>query len=185
MDDIFKIGLVGCAGLGKSTVAEKISNEKKIVFLRSKDITRPILKKYKYVYGDEPVELFLSRKEIEYEIIDERIYAEELLCGGFITDRTTLECFCYAMLNINKYSDDEIKMLEKICRANADKYTHIFYFPYQTGWFEDNGLRTTSVYFQWKIDILIRGILADWKINHHVVPDGIENINRFICEKLY
>lgn len=171
MDKLLKIGLVGSAGLGKSTIAEELANRLGTAFLRSKDITRPILKKYDYVYGEgNYVELFLARKEIEFELVDERIYTENLLSGGFITDRTTLECFCYALLKVEKYLDDEIKLLERRCRENMAKYTHLFYFPCDNGWLDDNGLRTTSVFFQWKIDLLIRGVLHDWKIPCSVCP---------------
>lgn len=182
---IERIGLIGSAGLGRSTFALNISKAKDIMFLRSKDITRPILKKHGYVYGrDIPVEMFLSKKEIEWELVDERIYAESLLSGGFVTDRTTLECFCYALLNVEHYSDEEIRMLEKLCKENMNKYTKLFYFPYKNGWLEDNGLRTTSVYFQWKVDMMIRGLLTDWDIHYLVVPEKSEEINDFLLQNI-
>lgn len=180
----YKIGLIGSAGLGKSTFASAAGKELGLYFLKSKDITRPILKKYGYVYGSGIcVEKFLARKEIEFALVDERIYNEKLLSGGFITDRTTLECFCYAMLNIEHYSEDEIKMLETLCKNNMSTYTHLFYIPRSAGWIEDNGLRTVSSYFQWKVDILIRGILQDWNIPHQTVPDDSKTISEFIINQ--
>lgn len=180
MSEILKIGLIGSAGLGRSTIASNLSKELNLVFLKSKDITRPILKKHGYIYGQgECVEKFLSKKDREFELVDERIYAESLLSGGFITDRTTIECFCYGLLSVETYTDDEIKLLEKICKENAEKYTHIFYFPYTNGWFENNEIRTTSLYFQRKIDMMIRGVIDDWNIPCKIVCND-ENIYDFI-----
>lgn len=179
-----KIGLIGSAGLGRSTFAATISKEKKLYFLQSKDITRPILKKYGYTYGQECVEKFLSKKNIEFELVSERIYEESLLSGGFITDRTTLECFCYALLNTESYTDEDICLLEDMCKNNMSKYTKLFYFPYNTGWLEENGLRTTSKYFQWKIDMMIRGIIQDWNIKAEQVPLHSEEILPFLRESI-
>ena len=171
----YRIGLIGSAGLGKSSIATEIGKRLDIVFLRSKDITRPLLKERGYDYEKcECVEKFLSEKEIEYEIVDKKINQEQLMTGGFITDRTTLECFAYALLSVERYSPDEISMLERICKDNMQKYTHLFYFPYKNGWLENNGVRTVNKYFQWKIDMIIRGLVNDWGLNNVVVLNSKE-----------
>ena len=183
MSEILKIGLVGSAGIGKGSVASKLSEKLGIVFLKSKDITRPVLKKYNYDYlKNECVEKFLSRKEIEFELVSSRIKHESSLNDGFITDRTTLECFVYALLSVEKYTDDEIITLEKKCFKNMRNYSHIFYFPYQNGWLENNGLRTVNTFFQWKIDLMIRGMMDDWNIK--AVTVNADNPVDFILENL-
>ncbi len=167
---IHKIGFIGSAGLGKSGLATKIGKELGIMFLRSKDITRPLLQELGYDYEKcECVEKFLSQKEFEYDIVDKKIHQESLMTGGFITDRTTLECFAYALLSVEHYASDEISLLEKICRENMPKYTHLFYFPYTGGWFEENGVRTVNTFFQWKIDMIIRGLINDWNLSNVIV----------------
>ena len=116
-EQAYRIGLIGCAGLGKSTLALKISNELCIPFLNSKGITRPVLQQYGYEYSESSfVEKFLSKKEIEFEIVSRRLQEESLLMGGFVTDRTTLECFCYAFLGLSTYSEDDFKLLERTCK---------------------------------------------------------------------
>ena len=184
MADIYKIGLIGSAGLGKSGVATEIGKALDIVFLKSKDITRPLLNARGYdVSKCECVEKFLSEKEIEYEIVDRKINQEQLMTGGFVTDRTTLECFAYSLLSVEKYSPDEISMLERICRENMANYTHLFYFPYRNGWLEDNGIRTVNTYFQWKIDMIIRGLLEDWGV-HAVEMEAGQAQAKFILARL-
>ena len=168
MESAYRIGLIGSAGLGKGSLSEKIASKLDIVFLRSKDITRPVLKEYGYDFdrNSECVERFLSEKDLEYAIVDKKINQEKWMsANGFVTDRTTLECFAYALLSVEKYTPDEMAMLERICRENMGNYTHLFYFPYKNGWLEDNGVRTVNTFFQWKIDMLVRGLISDWGIN--------------------
>ena len=137
-----KIGILGCSGLGKSAIGTSLSESLNIPFLSSKDITRPILKKFDYRYSENDyVEYFLSRKEIEFELVDKRLEEERTLSGGFVTDRTTLECFCYAFLSLGSYSEDEFSLLEMICRSNMENYTHLFRLPINAGWLEENGVR--------------------------------------------
>jgi len=162
----YRIGLIGSAGLGKSSIAAKIGKELGISFLRSKDITRPLLADRGFSQEKfDCVEKFLSEKEMEYEIVDKKINHERLMSSGFVTDRTTLECFAYALLSVENYAPDEVSILEKMCHGNMSNYTHLFYFPYGNGWLEPNGVRTVNEYFQRKIDMLIRALLEDWKIN--------------------
>lgn len=185
---MYRIGLIGSAGLGRSTFAKEIAKEKNIIFLPSKNITRPILKKHGWNVLDAShsgcnVEKFLAKKEIEFELVSDRIYQESLLVCGFVTDRTTLECFAYSLLRVEDYSNNDLDILQNICKDNMQKYTHIFYFPYTSGWYEDNGIRTMSSYFQWKIDMMIRGLLNDWKINYIQIPDKANTIE-FIMDNL-
>lgn len=180
-----KVGLIGAAGLGKSTICKEIGKEFDIVFLQSKDMTRPILKKYNYEYSsNEYIEKFLAKKEIEFELVSERIYQESLLSAGFVTDRTTIECFAYALLNCNEYTSEDLDVLESICQKHILNYTHLFYFPYDCGWFEENGIRTVDSYFQRKVDMIIRGLLKDWDVNVIQVPRERDNIKEFIFQSL-
>lgn len=164
-----KIGFIGCAGCGKGYTAKKISQQYKLPFLNSKDITRPILKKYGYEYSqDNYVQKFLSKKSIQFEIVDQRIFEQSLLSGGFVTDRTTLECFCYAFLNLCSYTKEEFQILEKICREDLKQFDFLFYFQKEGSWLEDNGIRTKDENLQWKIDMLIRGLIEDWELTQKI-----------------
>ena len=173
-DRIYRIGLIGSAGLGKSGVATEIGRKLDLPFLKSKDLTRPLLEAYGYDASKcACVEKFLANKDIEYEIVDKKIRHEQLMSNGFVTDRTTLECFAYALLSVEDYDSSEISTLEKICRENMANYTNVFYFPYKDGWLEDNGIRTMNTYFQWKVDAIIRALIDEWGVKAVDVPkDG-------------
>ena len=188
MESAVKIGIIGCSGLGKSSIASAVSKKLEIPFLNSKDITRPILRKFDYRYSEGHfVESFLSRKDIEFELVDKRIEEENLLSGGFVTDRTTLECFCYSFLSLDSYSEDEFSMLEMICKSNMTRYTHLFKLPINAGWLEENGIRTMNVHFQRQIDIMIKGVIQEWKTPVVEIPFEIAKGNHaadFIVESI-
>ena len=61
------------------------------------------------------------------------------------------------------YSDEDIVELEQMCRANVERYTHLFYFN-RPDKIKNNGLRTVNTFFQMKVDFLIRGIIDDWEV---------------------
>ena len=168
----YRIGLIGCAGLGKSTLASKISSELRIPFINSKGITRPVLKKFGYEYSSDCfVEKFLSKKEIENEIVTRRLEEESILSSGFVTDRTTLECFCYAFLGLTTYTDNDFKLLEKTCRSNMKNYTDLYFIPISSGWYESNGIRTVNINFQRMIEMLIEGVASDWGVQMNRIPE--------------
>ena len=184
----FKIGILGCAGLGKSTIANIVSKELNIPYLNSKDITRPILKKFDYNYSENHfVESFLSKKEIEFELVDKRLEEEHILSGGFVTDRTTLECFCYAFLSLNTYTEEEFTMLEDICRSNMVNYTHLFRLPINSGWLEENGVRTMNIHLQRQIDLLVKGVIREWGLSVIDIPCEVAkagDASKYIIESL-
>jgi len=183
-----KIGLIGCAGGGRSSVAREISKELSLPFLSSKDITRPFLQRYGYVYGeDNYVEKFLGQKTIEFQIVEKRLEEELMLSGGFVSDRTSVECFCYSFLSLCTYKPDDFSLLESMCRESISSYTHLFYFPFKGVWFEDNGLRTINASLQWEIDILIRGIISDWNLDVISIPLEFmhnKSVDRFIIQEI-
>lgn len=189
MEELLKIGFIGCSGLGKSNIAKNLSENLELPFLNSKDITRPILKRFEYQYSENHfVEKFLSRKDIEFELVDKRIEEETLLTGGFVTDRTTLECFCYAFLSLNSYTIDEFSMLEMMCKSNMENYTHLFYFPIDAGWLEENGVRTMNIHFQRQIDLMIKGIIGQWGIQANEIPFQVAKegkVAEYIKEAIY
>ena len=176
-----KIGLIGCPGTGKTTLAFKLSNSLDIPMILSKTFTKQILERDNYDYAPNKfVEHFLAQKDREFELVKGRIKAENE-SRGFITDRTTLEQFAYSLLNIESYSNDDIVELETICRDNMSNYTHLFYLP-RVKQIRDNGIRTVNTFFQMKIDFIIRGIIDDWRISVQKLPNDIQEAVNIVTE---
>ncbi|MBP5458833.1 MAG: AAA family ATPase [Clostridia bacterium] len=167
-----RIGLLGCAGLGKGTVARIVSRKLKIGLVESKDITRPVLDRLGYRHSDKCfVERLLARRDHEFEILYSRLQAEEEI-KDFVADRTALECFVYAHLRIDTYSEDEFRLLEECCLENVRKYDRLYYIPFSHGWQERNGVRTINREFQWMVDALVRAVVEKWGLSPEIPPEG-------------
>lgn len=177
-----KIGLLGCAGLGKSSIARIVSKKRKIRFLESKALTRPVLERIGYQYSENSfVEMFLARKDIEFELVSSRIQEET---GSFITDRTVLECFSYAFLRLDTYSKEDFQLLEETCLDNIRSYDYLYYIPFDYGWQENNGVRTANKEFQWMVDGIIRNVIERWNLQVRTPARGnVEKIASQIAKE--
>ena len=165
-----KIGLLGCAGLGKSSIARMVAAKRKINFLESKNLTRPVLERIGYQYSENSfVEMTLAKKDIEFELVSNRIQHET---GSFITDRTTLECFSYAFLRLDTYSKEDFSLLEETCLENIKTYDYLYYLPFDYGWQEKNGIRTVNKEFQWMVDTLIKNVIDRWDLQVKIPSKG-------------
>lgn len=170
---MLKIGLIGTGGCGSTTIAKEVSSIINIPFIKSSDMTKIILKRDNYDY--EPnhfVEKFLSEKNREFELINLRINQEHEL-NNFITDRTTLENFVYALDSLENYTMDELNIIHEKCFNNMKNYTHLFYLKRREN-IKNNGIRTINVFYQRNIDYLIKGTIKDWNLN---VIELYEDIN--------
>lgn len=175
MSKLFKIGLIGTPGSGRTTVAVQLSERLQLPFLTSKSVTQKILDRdgFDYMSGMY-VENFLAEKSREKELIDSKIKSEKD-AKGFITDRTTLEQFAYALLVVEQYSDEEILKLQDKCRKHLGIYTHLFYFP-RAFTIKKNGVRTTNKFFQMKMDFIIKGLLSEWNVKFIENANDLETI---------
>ena len=178
-----KIGLIGAGGCGSTTVASIVSTELNIKFIRSSDFTRSILKRDGYGYEPNSfVERFLADKKREVELINWRIDAEHQQ-EDFITDRTTLENYVYALDSIQNYSTDELNILHCRCWKNMKRYTHLFYLPRKDD-IKDNKLRTLNVFYQRNVDYLIQGVIKDWGLNVIELPKDIDESVEIILNEV-
>lgn len=115
-----KIGLIGAAGGGRTTVAMEVARKLNVHFISSHSITRPILERDKYNYSMGYVEYFLGPRE--KELIECRI-DEESKFKSFVTDRTVLDQFAYLMLSLQHFSTEDVEKMEAVCRAHMKTYT--------------------------------------------------------------
>lgn len=162
-DKNMRIGLIGSAGTGRTTVALEVSKALELPFLGSHSITAKILDSEGYNYDPNiPVEHFLALPQRQQKLIQDRMVEEKKL-GSFITDRTTLDHFAYALLVVHTYSDEQIEMFRKMCQDHMKSYTHLFYFK-RAEVVKRNNLRTANKWFQMHVDFIIRGLLDDWKV---------------------
>lgn len=181
MSNQYKIGLIGTPGSGRTTVAFKLSDQLHIPFLSSRAVTQKILERDGYNYDSGVyVENFLAVKHREKELIANKIKSErEVEC--FITDRTTLEQFAYALLEVEQYEDGEIEKMENTCKGHLKLYSHLFYFK-RSNDIKINGVRTTNKFFQMKMDFIITGLIGEWNIPVIEIDSDADVILKYLSE---
>lgn len=164
-----RIGIVGAAGTGKSSLAESISKSLGIPFLKSKDITHLILKRDSYDYSSGvQIERFLANTGRQNEIL--RRTLEQQGESIFVTDRTVIDLAAYALCEIRE-NCDAVRNIVNTCRKNATRYTHLFLCPWQDTPLTDNGKRTLNPCYQFTIHTIERGIMDDWGCKYYVLPN--------------
>lgn len=169
-----KIGLIGTGGSGSSTIASELAIKLFLPFIRSSDLTRPLLKEEKYDYSIQ-VEKFLATTEREFYLVNKRI-DEEKKFDNFITDRTTLESFAYALDNMDVFPVEQLNILQCKCLNNMKNYDKLFFVPRREE-IGNNGLRTLNVFYQRKIEYIILGLISAWKLNVIHLPREEDQIS--------
>lgn len=169
-EKIIRIGCIGSAGTGRTTIAMKLASELGISFLRSANITDEILKRDGYDFSNgQCVEMFLSQSNRESEIIYKKIRIEKEH-PSFVTDRTLLDNFAYILMNVSAYQVDVATKLNRMCRDHMSNYTHIVYFK-RKEIIRNNNKRTVNKWFQMSVDFIIQGLIKEWNINT-IIVDG-------------
>ena len=166
-NDNIKIGVVGAAGTGKSSLAESLARALKVPNLKSKEITHTILNRDGYDYSSGiQIERFLANTGRQNEIL--RLTLEQQNIAAFVTDRTVIDLAAYALCEMRENSD-VVKYIVDTCRKNVSKYTHLFMCPWQDSPLTNNGKRTLNPWYQLVVHTIERGIMDDWGCQYHVM----------------
>lgn len=174
---MYRIGVCGCGGTGKSSLAESLAKALTVPCLRSKDITQLILSRDGYDYSSGiQIERFLANTGRQNEIL--RRTMEQQAIAQFVTDRTVVDLAAYALCELreNRDNSDILKNIVDTCRKNVVNYTHLLLCPWQDQ-LTDNGKRTLNPWYQLVIHAIERGIMDDWGCQYHVMQT-VGNDNR-------
>lgn len=156
-----RIGIVGCAGTGKSTVAETVATRLGIPNLKSREITEDILRRDGYDYSSGiQIERFLANSGRQNEILRRTI--EQQSVPDFVTDRTVVDLAAYAVCEMHHSDPTALRRIVDTCRKNVSVYTHLFLCPWRDVQVADTGKRTLNPWYQYLIHITELGILTDW-----------------------
>ena len=156
-----RIGVMGCAGTGKSAVAEEVSLKMGVPNLKSREITEDILRRDGYDYGSGiQIERFLANTGRQNEILRRTI--EQQTVSDFVTDRTVVDLAAYAICEMHHSDPTALRRIVETCRKNIPVYTHLFLCPWRDVPVADTGKRTLNPWYQYLIHIMERGILDDW-----------------------
>jgi adenylate kinase family enzyme len=166
---VYRIGIVGSAGVGKSSLGLALSEKLGIPFLCSKDVTLDILKSEGYDYSSGvQVERFLAQGGRQDKIFKRTIDAESSN-PSFVSDRTVIDLMAYSIAELY-YSDPQKvgKCFEQYAE-HTNRYTHLFFCAWGQKPLIDNKVRTLNPWYQFIIHSLELGILEVWNLDYHVL----------------
>jgi len=157
-----RIGIVGCAGTGKSAFARSLSTEQKIPVLESKQITQDILNRDGYNYSSGiQVERFLANSGRQNEIL-RRTMEQEDSVDDFVTDRTVVDLAAYVVCEMHDIDTEVVRNIFETCSRRVSRYTHLFFCPWKDEPISENSKRTLNPWYQFLIHAAEMGILKSW-----------------------
>ena len=163
-DRNIRLGFLGCSGTGRTVVATELAKRLSLPLLLSRSITQPVLARDGYDYASgQQVERFLAAERREIELIDTRIKREQEL-GDFVSDRTIIDHFAYLLLDVDNYSDSDMKEMLAVCQKHASTYNYLFHIPWPNTKPRANGVRTVNRWYQYGVDAMIRGLCNSWNV---------------------
>lgn len=163
------VGIVGCAGTGKTSLAKAVSEKLGIQFLEAKQITQPILDLDEYDYGSGiQVERFLSSASRQQSILSGTCQQQKLF-GSWITDRTFVDIAAYAVCGLHDSDPAVLRRILAQCRQVVMRgcYSHIFLCPWEDTPLKDNHKRTLNPWYQYLIHAIELGLMKDWDVGFH------------------
>lgn len=165
-----KIAIVGAHGVGKTTLSEKLAKYLNLPTIH--DVAIEALDKGFEINENTPPEtqFWLFARQLE----------EERLTKAFVADKCLMDYTVYADII---FDDDRLKsLLAEMIEKNA-KYDYVFYLPIEFP-IEDNGIRSTDVEFQKRVDERYRDLLNSWNIKHTTLSGSVEDRLKKALESL-
>lgn len=155
-----RITIIGAHGVGKSTLSKELSTALNLPIIH--DVVVEAFKKGFEINENTPVEtqFWLFARQLE----------EEKNTQQFIADKSLMDYSVYADV---LFTDERVKsLLAEMVRKNIN-YDQVFYLPIEFA-IEDDGLRSTNIDFQKRVDDRYRELISDWGIEHTVLTGSVE-----------
>lgn len=165
-----RIGIVGCAGTGKSALAASVAEKLAVPNLKSREITESILRRDGYDYGSGiQIERFLANTGRQNEIL--RMTIEQQAAAQFVTDRTVIDLAAYAACEMHHSDATALRRIIETCKKNVGTYTHLFLCPWRDMPIAATGKRTLNPWYQYLIHVTERGIMDDWGCKYVILVE--------------
>jgi predicted ATPase len=161
-----KIAITGCAGLGKTLLAQLVAQRLKTSVITG--TARVILEKHNYSWSHSHIESFIESRGLRQELFDLQKSSEEK-AGSFVTDRAYVEQAAYLIVEGlgQRALPDEKTPIELIsaCKTEMMKYDVVVYLPFSV-----NDVADTDTMYRITVDSVIRRLLSAW-IPNFMIPE--------------
>lgn len=165
MKQPLRIALVGSAGVGKTTLAERLAAELGLPL--SVDPVRGLLAELGL---NAPNSLNDgSRLDLCQKVLARRI-AFEGAHASFVADRAALDTAVYWLRWCPRGANDATAALFATARSHMTRYSHVFMLPWGALPLVDDATRTPDRWYQYGMHALTLGVLRDWNVPHLALP---------------
>jgi len=162
-----RIGLVGSAGTGKSSLGKALAARLDVPFLAAKTITQSILERDGYDYGSGiQIERFLSNGGRQKEML-RRTVGEQKSHDEFVTDRTVIDLAAYAIVELHGCDAQMVNRIYASCKRHVRRYTHLFFCPWSSAPMKGNRRRTLNPWYQFVVGGAELGVMSQWSVSFH------------------
>jgi len=162
-----KIALSGCGGTGKSTLANEVGRRLNIPVIQ--EYAREIAAEM----GIDNLRSMSPERTYEFQIkILERKTIEESKHHTFISDRSTADNIAYYLRWCSRdVSDERNAAYINRCIEAMKSYDRIIVLPWNSIPLENDGFRSSKLYYQYGIHCLILGILQETGITYEILKE--------------
>lgn len=171
-----RIAITGTHGVGKTSLAQSLTNKFTQLDMKSilnSQIARTLIKNG-YPLGKEAT----SESYIQYIISQLQAEQRAKECDIFISDRTLLDPFAYAIVNQeyvhSDVPDDIIKLLESVWQLELSQYDLYVLVPIEFDMQIDN-IRPVDEEYRKRVESQIDLLLNKYHVNHIIVSGTIED----------
>jgi len=156
-----RITIIGAHGVGKTNLSKKLSEQLNLPVIH--DVVVEAFQKGFEINETTPFEtqfwLFAKQLEVEKNTIN------------FVADKCLIDYSVYADV---LFDDDRVKsLLSEMIKKNI-RYDYVFYLPIEFT-IEDDGIRSTNIEFQKKVDERYLELIRDWSIDHTILTGSVED----------
>lgn len=160
-----KIAISGSAGTGKTTLAEVLSERMGVQCIpegvREYLVSRGVVDFRNMTPADT--------MEMQSHLLDQKIKLENVHTD-FVADRSTADNLAYCLRWCARDIQDSILSEYMVrCEQHISVYDLIVFCPWGAIPYKRDNLRSRHLYYQYEMDRLIFGILAQWTSQYYVL----------------
>lgn len=162
-----RIAVSGSAGTGKSTLAIELSKVLGLPFISEgvREYLQSVgINNFKGLSPQDTMQM-------QHHILNNKLMLEDKY-GDFVADRSTADSMVYTLRWGSKGTPDkEVADYIERCLTQLKTYDLILFCPWNSIAYEQDGLRSSNIFYQLEISMAVYGILSYSGATVHIVKE--------------